>query len=190
MSETQGIHIRNQAPPHEANRSKLAFSLLSVHRDMFLCLLHKALSYLILSWLKAFPCHNVIMQCLALQWRHGERDGVSNHQPHDSLLKRLFRRTSKKTSKLRATGLCVGNSPWPVNSPHKEPVTRKMFPCHAVIMQCLMFDHFACSYFSHVDRISAIDYVPSNQDILRTRQKTSGVLETNFEFNDYKYRYE
>ena len=47
----------------------------------------------------------------ALQWRHNGRDGVSNHQPHDCLLKQLFRRRSKKTSKLRVTGLCVGNSP-------------------------------------------------------------------------------
>ena len=46
-----------------------------------------------------------------LQWRHNERDGVSNHQSHDCLLKRLFRRRSKKTSKLRVTGLCEGNSP-------------------------------------------------------------------------------
>ena len=46
-----------------------------------------------------------------LQWRHNERDGVSNHQPHDRLLKYLFRRRSKKTSKLRVTGLCEGNSP-------------------------------------------------------------------------------
>ena len=45
----------------------------------------------------------------SLQWRHN--DGVSNHQPHDCLLKRLFRRRSKKTSKLRVTGLCEGNSP-------------------------------------------------------------------------------
>ena len=46
-----------------------------------------------------------------LQWRHNGHDSVSNHQPHECLLKRLFRRRSKKTSKLRATGLCVGNSP-------------------------------------------------------------------------------
>ena len=39
------------------------------------------------------------------------RDGVSNHQPHNCLLNRLFRRISKKTSKLRVTGLCAGNSP-------------------------------------------------------------------------------
>ena len=51
------------------------------------------------------------------------------------LLNRLFRRRSKKTSKLRVTGLCVGNSPGPVNSPHKGPVTRKMFPFDDVITQ-------------------------------------------------------
>ena len=33
-----------------------------------------------------------------------------NHQPHDCLLNRLFRRRSKETSKLRVTGLCAGNS--------------------------------------------------------------------------------
>ena len=47
----------------------------------------------------------------SLRWHHNERDGVSNHQPHDCLLNRLFRRRSKKASKLRVTGLCEGNSP-------------------------------------------------------------------------------
>ena len=46
-----------------------------------------------------------------LQWRHNGHDGVSNHQPHHCLLNRLFGRRSKKTSKLRVTGLCAGNSP-------------------------------------------------------------------------------
>ena len=41
---------------------------------------------------------------------HSFDGGVSNHQPHDCLLNRLFRRRSKKTSKLRVTGLCAGNS--------------------------------------------------------------------------------
>ena len=52
-----------------------------------------------------------IKQCVSLQWRHDGRDGVSNHQPHDCLLNRLFRRRSKKTSKLCVTGLCAGNPP-------------------------------------------------------------------------------
>ena len=38
-------------------------------------------------------------------------DGVSNHQPHHCLLNRLFGYSSKKTPKLRVTGLCAGNSP-------------------------------------------------------------------------------
>ena len=71
---------------------------------------------------------------LTLQGRHNGRYSVSNHQPHDCLLDRLFRRRSKKTSKLRVTGLFAGNSPGPVNSPHKWPVTRKMFPFDDVIM--------------------------------------------------------
>ena len=47
----------------------------------------------------------------ALQWRHNGHDGISNHQPHHCLLNRLFGRRSKKSSKLRVSGLCVGNSP-------------------------------------------------------------------------------
>ena len=47
---------------------------------------------------------------ILLQLGHDRRDGVSNHQPHDCLLT-LFRRGSKKTSKLRVTDICEGNSP-------------------------------------------------------------------------------
>ena len=42
-----------------------------------------------------------------LRWRHNGHDNVSNHQPHHCLLNRLFRRRSKKISKLHVTG----NSP-------------------------------------------------------------------------------
>ena len=47
---------------------------------------------------------------ITLQWRHNWCDGVSNPRPHDCLFNRLFRRRSKRTSKLRVTGLCV--TPW------------------------------------------------------------------------------
>ena len=52
----------------------------------------------------------VLSTHIPLQWRHNERDSVSDHQNHDKL-NRLFRRRSKKTLKLRVTDLCVGNSP-------------------------------------------------------------------------------
>ena len=66
----------------------------------------------------------------SFRWRHNGRDGVSNHQPDDCLLNRLFRHRSKKRSKLRVTSLCGG----PMNRPHKWPVTQKMFPFDDVIM--------------------------------------------------------
>ena len=63
---------------------------------------------------------NLMNSRITLWWRHNDHNSVS-----ECLLNRLFRRRSKKTSKLRVTGLCVGNSPGPVNSPHKGPVTRE-----------------------------------------------------------------
>ena len=55
--------------------------------------------------------HCLVLVKLSLRWRHNELDGVSDHQPHDCLLGRLFGHRSKKSSKLRVTGLCAGNSP-------------------------------------------------------------------------------
>ena len=47
----------------------------------------------------------------SFQWRHNERDGVSDHRRLDCLLNCLFSRKWNKTSKLRVTGLCEGNLP-------------------------------------------------------------------------------
>ena len=48
---------------------------------------------------------------MSLRWRRNGHGGVPNHQPYHCLLNRLFGCKSKKTSKLRVTGLCAGNSP-------------------------------------------------------------------------------
>ena len=45
------------------------------------------------------------------QWRHNERDGVSNHRRPSCLLNRESRRRSKKTPKPRVIDLCEGNPP-------------------------------------------------------------------------------
>ena len=51
--------------------------------------------------------YNTRALAMPLQWRHNEHDGVSIH---DCSLNGLFRRRSKKTSKVRVTGLCAANS--------------------------------------------------------------------------------
>ena len=69
----------------------------------------------------------------SLQWRHNEHDGLSNHQPHDCLLCRLFKAPRKYQSSA-SLAFVRGIHRWPVNSPNKGPVTRKMFPFYDVIM--------------------------------------------------------
>ena len=72
-----------------------------------------------------------------LQWRHNGCDWVSNHQPHDSLLRRVFRRRSNLRKHQRSASLAFvrGIHGWPGNSPRKRPVMRKMFPFDDVIMR-------------------------------------------------------
>ena len=69
-----------------------------------------------------------------LQWRHNGHDGTWNHQRHNCLLKCLFRRRSKKTSKLHVSVFVGGIHRWPMNSTHKWPVTHKMSPFNDDIM--------------------------------------------------------
>ena len=52
----------------------------------------------------------LIWNLCGCQWRDNERVGVSDHWRLDCLLNRLFRRRSKKISKLRVIGLCEGDS--------------------------------------------------------------------------------
>ena len=53
-------------------------------------------------WNMQWPNHS-------LQWRHNERNNVSNCRGLDCYLNRFFRRRSKKTSKPRVTSLCGVN---------------------------------------------------------------------------------
>ena len=55
-------------------------------------------------------CGHCLRIC-SLQWRRNDRGCVSNHRRLHCLLNCLFRRRSKKTSKLRVTGLCDGEFP-------------------------------------------------------------------------------
>ena len=84
----------------ECTRSAVTVSTYPSHCNWAINILHTGLIYL-----------TNIFGCIPLQWRHNGRDSVSNHQPCECLLSRLIRRRSKKTSKIRVTGLCAWNSP-------------------------------------------------------------------------------
>ena len=60
---------------------------------------------------------------LSLQWRHNGRNSVSNQRRLECLLNHLFRLRSKKTSKLRFTGFCEGNSPLTLGQASMNSIT-------------------------------------------------------------------
>ena len=62
-------------------------------------------------WILLTKGPSVMRKAFSLLWCHNDHGGISNHQPHGCLLNCLFRRKSKKTSKLRITDLCAENSP-------------------------------------------------------------------------------
>lgn len=44
------------------------------------------------------------------------------------------------------------------------------------------------SYLNQLDRITDPDYLPSEQDVLRSRVKTTGIIETKFSVKDLNFR--
>ena len=71
---------------------------------------------------------------LSLQWRHNERDDVSNHRRLDGCSTVCSDAGKKIQQSSASLAFCRGNERWPVDFPHKGPVTRKMFPLDKVIM--------------------------------------------------------
>ena len=69
-----------------------------------------------------------------LQWRHKGRDGASNHQPHDCFSTVYSGADQRKYQSSASLAFVRGIHRWPVNSPHKWPVTREMFPFDDVII--------------------------------------------------------
>lgn len=45
------------------------------------------------------------------------------------------------------------------------------------------------SFFQNVDRFLNDDYVPTEQDILRARVRSTGIDEAEFDFEDFSFRY-
>ena len=75
--------------------------------------------------------HPGVIRCQhqeTLHWRHNGRDCVPNYQPHDCLHQR-------KHQSFASLAFVWGIYRGPVNSPHKWPATRYMFPFDDVIVK-------------------------------------------------------
>ena len=73
---------------------------------------------------------------ITLQWRHNERDGVSNHRYLDCFLNRLLAAYQRKHQSSASLDFVRGIQRWPVDSLHK------MFPFEDVIMCVYDMDNY------------------------------------------------
>ena len=111
----------------------------------------------------------------SLQWRHNDRDGVSNRQPHDCLLNHLFRRRLKKNFKAPlwsnhqfvidpcdlVTHIFITDDPLHSRTTCTQPCnvnthSRPELPGDVLKMAA----HFACGRFSRI-RVTARTLMPN-----------------------------
>ena len=81
-----------------------------------------------------------------------------------------------------------------------ELYTKYSFVLNSGILKCkvkknIYTSYFCCcccfiSYLNDLDRIAAPGYVPNEQDVLHSRVKTTGIIETQFSFKDLHFRYD
>jgi hypothetical protein len=66
------------------------------------------------------------------------------------------------------------------------------FSIQYLCSQCHLYSYWhtlsSSSYFESIDRISDPRFTPSDQDVLRSRVKTTGITETTFIIGDLTYR--
>ena len=102
-----------------------------------------------------------------LQWRHNEHGSVSNHQRFHC----CFRLRSKKTSKLRVTGLCAGNSPVTGDFPAQKASNAENVSIrwrHHVACKKVTVDVYTPSLSEIKSIITRFDYVSPKMYILYT----------------------
>ena len=107
-----------------------------------ICLINSHLSIILsLPWytvLHLAASHNNHNNHKALRWRHSGSDSVSNHSL-TIVYSTVYSDADLSIHQSSASLAFVrGIHRWPVNSPHKWPVTRKMFPFDDVIMESVL----------------------------------------------------
>lgn len=72
------------------------------------------------------------------------------------------------------------------------------FLCFGFVLLCAYLLYYACmsptvmcllvSFLDSLNRIGSPDYTPTEQDILRARVKTTGIIEEQFDFKKLHFR--
>ena len=82
------------------------------------------------------------------------------------LLNHLFRRRSKKIQSSTSPAFVSGIHLWQVDSPHKEPVTRKIFPFDDAIVIHAAVEFFRSIFVTRKFRLTPVEHLVIRCDIL------------------------
>ena len=128
-------------------------------------------------------CMNHFIPVLSsLQRRQNEHDGGSHRQPHGCLL--VYSGTNERKHQSSASLAFVREiHRWPVNSPHKGPVTRKMFLFDDVIMMKDWQDTVESAIYSWVTDIPNLCYSFCHFGIAYTMLAFVGIITFGIEFS-------
>jgi hypothetical protein len=76
---------------------------------------------------------------------------------------------------------------WPMKVPTTNICSTSMFTSN-IENNFLFFYPQLRSFLDDLDRLGAKDYQPTEQDILRTRVKTTGIVEVHFSFKNLNFK--
>ena len=82
-----------------------------------------------------FSIYNILLYWTTVTVTSNDHHGVSNYRSIQWLFNTLFRLTTKKYYRSALLSLCERNPPVIGGSPHKGPVTWKLFPFDGVIVR-------------------------------------------------------
>lgn len=71
-------------------------------------------------------------------------------------------------------------------------IKHRVFGSHqGLCMYCVfvLSLYLYCSYLMEIDRVAAPNYLPTEQDILRVRVPTTGIIEYPFDLEEIRFRY-
>lgn len=71
---------------------------------------------------------------------------------------------------------------------YSNPTTHKPLIQFDLLFFSPLINHHENSYLMEIDRVAAINYLPTEQDILRVRVPTTGIIEYPFDLEEIRFR--
>ena len=152
--------------------------LTSMAQDFLECLNKEIAHDDVMTIIETLSCSTAIQE-ETLRWRHNEQDSVSNTSLTIVYSTIYSGADQSKHQSSASLAFVWGIHRGPVNSPHKWPVTRKMFPFDDVIMN-RRYPKKGCFFSSRIREKRCFSDLGMGMDIRFGREWGPGLLPVDF----------